>query len=183
MALKLFRTTGYSTLLAPGEARQGGHHSLWVVAVVSLWIAFACNVALWRLLAGSEQERKAAAVALLAMGGASAVVLSAFAWRRTIKPVATLLLIAGALLACGLWAQGIPVDAALFTQKPRTLLPAWPTLLRWQVPALLVLLGLAPAVWVWNLRVTRLPGPVQLRACLAGMLAGAAALIAAHWLA
>ena len=52
MALKLFRSTGYSTLLMPGEARLAMHPG-WLVLATSLWLGLACNVALWRELSGS----------------------------------------------------------------------------------------------------------------------------------
>ena len=47
MSLKLFRSTGYSSILAPGESRVATHPG-WVILAISLWIGFACNVALWR---------------------------------------------------------------------------------------------------------------------------------------
>ena len=47
MALKLFRSTGYSSILAPGETRIATHPG-WLILAISLWIGFACNVAVWR---------------------------------------------------------------------------------------------------------------------------------------
>jgi len=58
MALRLFRTTGYSTLLMPGESRLATHPAR-LVAAASLWLALACNVALWRLLSGDGDLRTA----------------------------------------------------------------------------------------------------------------------------
>ena len=177
MALKLFRATGHSTLILPGEVRLAPHPA-WLVLVVSLWLGLACNVALWRAIAGSDAASMATAVKIAgAVGGGSAIVLGLLGWRRTLKPAATLLLLAGAVVACGIWTQGLPFDS-LWTQRPRTLLPAWANLLRWQVPALLALLALLPIVWVWNQRLRRLPGPRQLNANLLTAGLGAAVLVA-----
>ena len=170
MALRLFRTTGYSTLLMPGEARIAPHPAR-LVLLASLWLAIACNVAVWRALGGSLDWRMAAASALV-IGGASGIVFSLLAWRRTLKPVVTLALIAGALVAAGLWNQRLPVET-IWQGPPRSLLPPWTSFMRWEV--LLMVLGLAvvPIVWLWNHAVRRLPGPSQFRANVGGAFAGA----------
>jgi glucan phosphoethanolaminetransferase (alkaline phosphatase superfamily) len=179
MRLKLFRSTGYSTLLMPGEARLAPHPG-WVVLGVSLWLALACNVALWRELAGSARGTGIATALLAgaAAGGAAATVLSLLAWRRTLKLAATVLLLLGALLACGMWIQSVPVTETLWSVRWRTLLPSWASLLRWQVPALVIGLGVLPAVVVWNLKLRRLTGPAQLRANFLGAAIGAAVMFA-----
>jgi lipid A ethanolaminephosphotransferase len=177
MALKLFRTTGHSTLIMPGEARLAPH-PVWLVLAVSLWLGLACNVALWRAIAGADAAMMSSALKIAgALAGGSAFVLGLLGWRRTLKPAATVLLLAGAVVACGIWTQGLPFDS-LWTQRPRALLPAWANLLRWQVPALLALLALLPIVWIWNQRLRRLPGPNQLNANLLTAGFGAALLAA-----
>lgn len=175
MALKLFRHTGYSTILMPGETRQALHPG-WLVLAASLWVGVACNVAVWRL----DTPRAMLASAALLAGG-SGMVLSVFGWRRTLKLAITVLLLAASLFACGLWIQDLPVES-LWQQRPRGLLPPWPSFLRWQVLALLAVLALVPIVWVWNLQVRRLRGPQQLRANVGGAVAGAIVL-GAGWLA
>jgi glucan phosphoethanolaminetransferase (alkaline phosphatase superfamily) len=169
MRLKLFRTTGYSTLLMPGETRLATHPAR-MVAAASLWLALACNVAVWRLLSGNGDLR-AAATSIAIIGGGSAIVLSLLGWRRTLKPAATLLLAVGALVACGLWSQQLPI-AQLWHGPSRSLLPAWASFMRWQVPALVLVLAVIPAVWLWNHPLRRLPGPVQLRSNLLGAALG-----------
>lgn len=170
MALRLFRTTGYSTLLMPGEARRSPHPARLVV-VVSAWIGLACNAGLWRLLLGGGAPQATLATALL-MAGGSGVALSLFGWRRTIRLVATLLLFGAALLACGMWVQDLPVEH-LWQQRPRALLPPWPNFMRWQVPAMMLVLAVIPIVWVWNTSLRRLPGPVQLQTNVIGALVSA----------
>lgn len=170
MSLKLFRTTGYSTLLRAGEERMALHPA-WLVLAVSAWIAVACNVGLWRLAAAPD-PRDALAFATL-LGGGSGIVLSLLGWRRTLRLTATVLLIAGALLACGLWVQELPVATLWQDRRPRNLVPPWPSFLRWQVLVLVVVLALIPVAWVWNVSVRRLPGPAQFRTNLVGALVAA----------
>lgn len=165
MALRLFRTTGYSTLLMPGEARIAPHPAR-LVLWASLWLAFACNVAVWRFLGGTVEARSALAAAAL-IGGGSGIVFSLLGWRRTLKPAITLALIAGALVAAGLWSQQLPIET-VWQGPPRTLLPAWTSFMRWQVLAMVLVLAVVPIVWIWNQSVRRLPGPVQLQANIAG---------------
>jgi glucan phosphoethanolaminetransferase (alkaline phosphatase superfamily) len=181
MSLKLFRSTGYSSLLTVGE-RQGTMHPAWIVLVCSVWAGFVCNVGLWRELAGGSVAGTGM-VQSLALGvfvaAACAVALSLLGWRRTIKPASTFVLIASALAACAIWAQAIPIDNSL-AHKPlaNIILPPWASLLQWQVLVVLVLLAAVPTVWVWNTHLRRLPGPRQLVVNLVGAAAGALALAA-----
>jgi lipid A ethanolaminephosphotransferase len=165
MALRLFRTTGYSTLLFPGESRLATHPAR-LVLWASLWLAIACNVAVWRLLAGSTDPRSAAAAVTLIAGG-SGFVFSVLGWRRTLKPAITLALIASALVAAGLWSQQLPVDT-IWHGPPRTLLPAWTSFMRWQVLAIVLVLAVVPIVWLWNHPIRKLPGPAQLQSNILG---------------
>lgn len=177
MALRLFRTTGYSTLLFPGEERVSIHPA-WVVVAVSLWLGLACNVELWRVAAGTSAAGLASAlVSGLLVAASSALVLSVLGWRRTLKASATLLLFLGAIAACGLWVHALPFDS-LWTAPIRRLLPGWPNLLRWDVPLLWAVLALVPAVWVWQLPLRRLSGPDQLNSNLLGMGIAGAMLVA-----
>jgi lipid A ethanolaminephosphotransferase len=180
MPLKLFRTTGYSTLLMPGETRLAPHPARLVVWG-SLWLALACNVALWRAPAGSLHDWRAALAWAAIVGGTAGVVLSLLGWRRTLKFTLTVALVAGALIACGLWTQQLPVDT-LWHGSPRTWLPAWASFLRWQVPALVLVLAVLPVVVLWNTPVRRLSGPAQLRANLTGAAIAAVILAAGIFL-
>jgi lipid A ethanolaminephosphotransferase len=175
MALRLFRTTGYSTLLMPGEARLATHPAQ-LVLWASLWLGVACNVGVWRALGGEGHWREALASVGVIAGGCG-VLFSLLGWRRTLKPAITLMLFAGAIAACGLWSQQLPVET-LWLGPLRSVMPAWASFLRWQVLALLVLLGLVPMVWMWNHPLRRLPGPAQLRSNLLGACIAAAVLAA-----
>ena len=169
MALKLFRATGYSTLMLPGETRRGTLHPCWLVLAVSLWIGIACNVGVWRMATGAPADARIVLAAGALLAGGSGVLLSALAWRRTLRITATVLLLLGALLACGLWVQQLPVEA-LWQLRPRMLVPAWPSFMRAHVLVLVLVLALLPIVCVWNLTVRRLSGPAQLRVNVLGSL-------------
>ena len=171
MSLKLFRSTGYSSFLVPGEARLAPHPG-WLVLAVSAWIGTACNLALWGELGGGRGA--ASVLHAIAQGlfaaGASGALLSLLAWRRTLKPAATLLLLVAALAACGSWVQATPATSDIFAKGLGAFsFPSWAGLLRWQVPAMLVVLALAPAVWLWNTQLRRLPGPRQMAANVIGI--------------
>ena len=183
MSLKLFRSTGYSSILAPGETRIATHPG-WMMLAVSLWIGFVCNVALWRelrSLAGPGMGR--ALLTGVFIAAACGAVLSLFGWRRTLKHAATLLLALAALIAASISVQQLPVGADLLDQGLRAVMvPSWPSLLRWQFPTLLAGLGLLPMVWVWQLQLRRLPGPQQLSANVTSMLLYLTILAGAGWL-
>lgn len=185
MSLKLFRSTGYSSILGPGETRVAPH-PVWLVLAVSGWIGFACNVALWRHVRGLDGSPglRACLLAGAFIAAACATVLSLLGWHRTLKKAASALLLLAALVAASIWVQGLPLDKALLSQGLRALvLPSWPSLLRWQFPMLLVLLGVVPALWLSQLRLRRLPGPQQLQTNIAGMLIAGAVMMFSGWLA
>jgi glucan phosphoethanolaminetransferase (alkaline phosphatase superfamily) len=181
MSLKLFRSTGYSSIFAPGQSRVAMHPG-WITAATSAWVGFACNVALWRELAHSSMDNmgwsRVLALAVFVCG-ASALLLSLLGWRRTLKPAATMLLFMAALAACSIWSQALPMDSSLLDKRLSSLiLPPWASLLRWQASAVLAGLALAPSVWAWNTKVRRLSARQQLSATVMGILIGVVLLAA-----
>ena len=183
MSLKLFRSTGYASILSPGETRIATHPG-WMILAVSLWIGFVCNVALWRelrSLAGPGLGR--ALWTGLFIAAACGALLSLLGWRRTLKHSATLLLALAALVAASIWVQQLPIGAGLLDQGLRAVrVPSWSSLLRGQFPVLLAGLGLLPMIWVWQLKLRRLPGPRQLSANVTAMLVYLTILAGAGWL-
>jgi glucan phosphoethanolaminetransferase (alkaline phosphatase superfamily) len=170
MAVKLFHSTGFPSQLRSGEARHGKHPAT-LVALASLWLALACNVAVWRLLAGTTADARLVLASVLMVAGGSGFFFSVLGWRRTIKAAITFALILGALLACGLWSQQLPIDT-LWLRPSRALLPAWASFLRWQVLGLTLVLAVLPIVWLWNTPLRRLPADQQLLSNFAGACAG-----------
>ena len=146
-------------------------HPRSLVLWASLWLAIACNVAVWRFLAGSIDWRPALG-SVAVIGGGAGIVFSLLGWRRTLKFSITLALVAAALVAAGLWSQQLPVDT-VWHGPPRAMLPAWTSFMRWQVLAMVLVLAVVPIVWMWNHQVRRLSGPAQLQSNLTGaMVAG-----------
>jgi glucan phosphoethanolaminetransferase (alkaline phosphatase superfamily) len=170
MALRLFRTTGYSTLLMPGESRMPTHPAM-LVLWGSLWLGIVCNVAVWRCIAGTVEPRTALG-SFLVISGASGILFSLLGWRRTLKATLTVVIVAGALVAAGLWSQQLPIET-LWQGPSRVLLPAWTSFMRWDVLALMALLAVLPIVWLWNHQVRRVPGPRQLQSNITGSLLAA----------
>jgi hypothetical protein len=84
MAVKLFHSTGFPSQLRSGEARHGKHPAT-LVALASLWLALACNVAVWRLLAGTTADARLVLASVLMVAGGSGFFFSVLGWRRTIK--------------------------------------------------------------------------------------------------
>ncbi|RYF37721.1 MAG: DUF1705 domain-containing protein [Comamonadaceae bacterium] len=176
--LKLFRSTGYSSILAPGETRVATHPG-WLVLGLSLWVGFVCNVGLWRVVAAGQPEHLRAALTTgVFAAAATGTLLSMLGWRRTFKLAATIWLVLAALAACGIWLQDLPFDSRLLAKGLRALLPTWTSLMRWQAPALLAVLALVPLLWLWRTPLRRLSGPTQLAVNVIGMAIGCAVLLA-----
>jgi lipid A ethanolaminephosphotransferase len=167
MSLRLFRSTGFHSILDPGEARLALHPG-WAVLGASAWVGIACNLWLWLALAGRGGDVAVSLFAGVLAGSACGFVLSLSCWRRTFKPVATLVLLLAAVACAGVWSQGMSLQQAA-AAKPAAFFPAWTVLFGWQVPALLAALGVAPVLWLWNTQLRRLSGPAQWRSNLAGM--------------
>jgi lipid A ethanolaminephosphotransferase len=185
--ITLFRSTGFSTYFGGVEVRRAAVHPGWVVAATSLWIGFACNVTLWRELAGVSSQTVHSLVRAVALGAFvaadCAVILSIFGWQKTLKPVATVLVAAGALSAAAIWGQALPVDATLADRGlAAVLVPPWTSLLRGDVVVVLVALALVPTVWLWHTRVKRLPGPQQLNVNVIAALVACAVLVTSGFL-
>jgi glucan phosphoethanolaminetransferase (alkaline phosphatase superfamily) len=178
MSLKLFRSTGYSSILSVGETRQVATHPGWLILFTSLWVGFACNVALWRELGSSPGGSLGQALTTGAFAAASAgVALSVLGWRKTLKPAALLIVFVAALAAIAAWQAPVPADTATADTRLSSLLSlSWRALLHWQVGAILAGLALPPAIGICNTRIRRLPGNRQLGVNLTGILAAGAVL-------
>jgi lipid A ethanolaminephosphotransferase len=178
MSLKLFRSTGYSSILMAGETRVAMHPG-WLILFTSLWVGLVCNIDLWHALGGSTgggglgQAFTTGAFA----AAAGAIVLSLLGWRKTLKPAALLIVFAAALAASAAWQTAVPADSAAAGMHMSSL-PAlsWRGLLHWQIGAILAGLALPPAIWICKTRVRRLSGNKQLGVNLTGILAAGAVL-------
>lgn len=128
----------------------------WKLAVwVSLWLATVCNYPLWRELAqlpGSQGLRPFAFAAAFAVAIAATLVAltSLFAWRRTLKPMLSLLLITAAAGAYFMLSYGIVIDSTMLTNAMQTDARETQDLLNWRMLATLLALAGPPLVWLWR---------------------------------
>ncbi|HSI60047.1 MAG TPA: phosphoethanolamine--lipid A transferase [Ideonella sp.] len=153
---------------APGTAappsRAGWHpalHPAWLVVACSAWIGTVCNLALWRALARTDDLGGGQGVLLgLALAvmitSALAGLLGLLAWRSTLKPALTLLLLAAAFGAYFMLSYGVVIDATMITNVLQTDPRETRDLLNGRLVTHVLLLAVLPAALVWRWPVRRL---------------------------
>lgn len=152
MALKLFRTTEYSSSSLFTHTRPAA--GTWPVMLVlgsGLWLAVLGNVALWRAVAhGTEGGGLLMALTLgVGIAAFNCALLSLLAWRRLLKLSITVLFL---LAAAGTWF--LLADTA----GPADLKP-WAG---WQRALTVLLVAIVPMIWVWRRPVRLITGRRQL---------------------
>lgn len=170
---------------APPAARLAiapvGIRPVWVVALASMWIATACNLTLWRALAGLPElsGAQAATVGLglaLVIGLASAGLLSLLAWRWTLKPAIMLFWLSAALGAYFMLAYGVVIDKSMMVNALQTDLRETRDLLNWRLPVTVLVLAVLPGALLCRQPI-RLQNPARQAASnLAALLASGALL-------
>jgi glucan phosphoethanolaminetransferase (alkaline phosphatase superfamily) len=172
MSLKLFRSTGHSSILSAGET-HAPMHPAWMILAISAWVGFACNVALWQQLRASAPAGSGGLARALVLGtfeaAGCALALSVLGWRKTLKPAAVLILFVAALAVCAaIWGPAAaPVDDVAGHLLPSApALPPWTELLQWHAWVTVAGLAVLPAVCLCKTRLRRLPGQRQLSANL-----------------
>lgn len=167
MSLKLFRSTGYSSMFEAGETRVSTHPG-WALLLAMVWPALTCNVALWRVMphlaAPAHWPQVAFALGWsVVIAATTGLVMATLAWRNTLKLVATLVLLGWAFAAGYVWINGIPLDATLPTRGwrvPGSMTAGWLDYRLWLAVAVL---GLVPVIWLARTTVKGLPLARQLR--------------------
>ncbi len=179
MGLKLFRSTGHSSLLDTRTAaawqqgkpglwgRQLGRNPLLIWLAVSLWIATLGNWALWRGLASVGQMASVGDYAFVLafvciITGALGLIGSVLAWPRAVKPVLTLLLIATALGMHFMLTYGVVIDTTMITNVLQTDPRETRDLLNLRMLVTLLVVAGLPCVWLWRQQVQRIPLAQQL---------------------
>ena len=135
--------------------RIAGRHPFWLIGWAALWMASLGNAALWRELA---QLHLLDGVGGLALGAGIGVLLVALlaallgllAWRATLKPALTLLLVASALGTHFMFTYHVVLDTTMVTNVLQTNPGEARDLMGLRFFATVLLLGLLPAVWVWR---------------------------------
>ena len=163
-----------------------GWHPLSLAALVAAWVAVAVNWPLWKTVMALPEVhglRGAAFVAGFAVLVAvlTFLLLAPFAWRPTLKPVATLVLVAGAAGAHFMGSYGVVIDASMIVNVLQTDVRETRDLMNLRFVAGMAVLAVLPALWLWRARVRPARGwrhPAQLvGAALAAVLLAVLALL------
>ncbi|TWO68063.1 phosphoethanolamine--lipid A transferase [Caenimonas sedimenti] len=140
---------------------------VWAVFATSGWLALAGNAALWKRLSAegtlSNVQGWLLLVAMVLIVWASlGALLSIFAWRRTFKPVATLLLLIAAFASYFSLAYGVVIDPGMVINAVQTDFHEATALASWPMAFTVLLLGVLPTVLLWAKPVAYAPWPRQL---------------------
>jgi lipid A ethanolaminephosphotransferase len=136
-------------------------HPAWVVVLASAWLATACNVPLWREVAALPGQSTlrgwvfALAFAVIVAAG-NAALLSVLAWRWTLKPAITVLLLMAAFGAYFMLAYGIAIDASMLVNVMQTDVKEAGDLLNWRMLATVLALTAPPLLWLYRRPVRRM---------------------------
>ena len=128
-------------------------HPARVVVLVSLWLATACNLPLWREVAqlpgqGSLRGWGFAIAFAFIVAAGNAALLSLLAWRWTLKPAAALLVVMAAFGAYFMLAYGVAIDASMLTNVLQTDVKEAGDLLNWRMLATVLALAVPPLWWL-----------------------------------
>ena len=132
-----------------------------IVLPIALWIAAFGNWPLWRALADTHTPGSTPHSWFFLLGfgvllvAGNAALLMLFAWRWTLKPVATLLLLITAFGAYFMLTYGIAIDASMLTNVLQTDVREAGDLLSWRMPAVVLALAGPPLWWMWRQPVAR----------------------------
>lgn len=167
MSLKLFRSTGYSSMFEAGETRVSTHPG-WALLLAMVWPALTCNVAMWRVMPHLAVPAQWPQVAFalgwsVVIAATTGLVMATLAWRNTLKLVATLVLLGWAFAAGYVWTTGLPLDATLPARGWRALGATGVGWLDYRLWLAVAVLGLVPVVWLARTTVKGLPLMSQLR--------------------
>ncbi len=138
-----------------------------LVILASLWLSLAGNLTLWKNLhalpelSGWEGLGFTVAFAWMITCIVTAI-LSLFAWRLTLKPMITLLLIITGFATHYMWMYGIVLNTSMVINVLQTDVREASDQLSWRL--LLTVMGLAglPAIWLWRQPMAELPWGKQI---------------------
>jgi len=98
---------------------------VWLIVVMSLWIATLGNLALWRELGNLPELQGPKGLSFkiafgVGIAGVAAALLALFNWRHVFKPVLTILLVATALGVYFMLTYGVVLDPGMMTNVLQT---------------------------------------------------------------
>ncbi len=133
-----------------------------LVVVASLWLAVAGNLALWRTLlalpdlTGWHGMGFGVAFALM-IACVVAALLSLLAWRFTLKPAITLLVLLAAFATHYMLTYGVVVDTPMLVNVLQTDTREARDQLSWQLLGTVLVLAVLPIIWLWRQPMTTRP--------------------------
>ncbi|GAB2578203.1 phosphoethanolamine--lipid A transferase [Ramlibacter solisilvae] len=130
-----------------------------VILLGAAWMATVCNLPLWRALHETGLLRGAAGVGLamalsLALFGVLSALLSLLAWRWTLKPALTLLLVLAAGGAYFMETYHIVIDPTMWTNVLQTDAREASALIGLRWAAWMIVLAGLPLAFLWRGRIT-----------------------------
>ena len=151
-----------------------------LILASSLWMTVAANFSLWRELSRLGQLSGPGGWAWVAglaviMAAVLCLLLSALAWRLTLKPAITVLLLASALGAHFMQSYHVVIDTAMIVNVLQSDPREATALLSPRLLMVLLVLGVLPGVLVWRRPMRYAKAPRQLMNNL--LLAGGASLL------
>jgi lipid A ethanolaminephosphotransferase len=161
-----------------------GYRPAVLVGAASLWIATTCNLPLW---SGLWQQSAVQGARGLLFGAALALMIAAvlaamtslLAWRWTLKPALSVLLLASAAGAHFMGSYGVVIDPTMMASVLQTDPHEARDLVTVRMVVTVLLLGGLPALAVWRAPVRHAPWPRQMAHNGLLFLAGVAVLAAA----
>jgi lipid A ethanolaminephosphotransferase len=135
--------------------RRTPRSALTLVVLASLWLATLGNIALWRTLhslpdlSGWHGMLFGGAFALI-IASATTALLSLLAWRWTLKPAISLLLLLAAFATYYMLMYGIVVDTPMVINVFQTDAREARDQLSWRLAVTVLLLAVLPMVWLWR---------------------------------
>jgi lipid A ethanolaminephosphotransferase len=174
MGLKLFRSTGYNSILdtqtAAAWQKTGsgpmGRNPVALLAAVSLWLATVGNWALWRELGRLGQLQSVGGYAFaLAFAciifGALCTLGAILAWRLSIKPALVFVCLAAAFGMHFMLSYGVVIDTTMIVNVLQTDPRETRDLLNWKMLFTVLAVAGLPSLWLWRQKVQRVPWPRQ----------------------
>ena len=132
-----------------------GCSPLALTVLTSLWLATACNLALWRELHRLPGLTGTQALSLTAIMGLlitllTIALLSLAAWRWTLKPLFTVFCAAAAFGAYFMMSYGVVIDKTMMVNIAQTDIRETRDLLNWRLLATVLVLGALPIYGLWR---------------------------------
>ena len=167
----------------PNDLRGAGRNPLTLALWASVWIAALPNWPLWQALAALPETGTPRGV-IFAVGfgvmiaALTTALLALAAWRWSIKPAITLVVLSAAFGAHFMASYGVVIDATMMTNVLQTDSREVRDLLNLRLAATVGVLALLPLAVVWRSRVQRLRFAAQLGRNVLGAVAAVLVLLA-----